>query len=334
MQSRYRLLRIGLAGLGLEAYWSQFAGLEERLKGYLKEVEKKISSNARTVVNLGLVDTPERALEAGHISRREDIEILLVYVTTYALSATVLPLIKRAKVPVLLLNLQPASAIDYERFNAMESRTAMTGEWLAYCSACPVPEIANVLRRLDIPFQQVTGMLNDDPACWQQLEQWLRAAEVVHALAHSRLGLMGHYYGGMLDIATDLTQVSGRFDLHLEMLEVDELTALRNQVGEADARGKLVEFRNFFEVGDDCGQHELLRAARTAVALDQLVSEKDLDLLAYFYSGTGVPENEDTMSSIILGTSMLTGRGVPVAGEYEVKNVIAMKIMDLLGMGG
>jgi L-arabinose isomerase len=138
----------------------------------------------------------------------------------------------------------------------------------------------------------------------------------------------------MLDIATDLTQVSGRFGLHIEMLEVDELTALRSQAGEADTRGTLVEFRNFFAVGNDCSELELSRAARTAVALDQLVSEKDLDLLAYFYSGTGVPENEDTMSSIILGTSMLTGRGVPVAGEYEVKNVIAMKIMDLLGMGG
>ena len=334
MQSQYRQVRIGLVGLGLEAYWSQFEGLEERLNGYVNEVGKRISSNSRAVVNLGLVDTPEKAIEAAHRSRREDIEILLVYVTTYALSATVLPLIKRAKVPVVLLNLQPASAIDYKRFNAMDSRTAMTGEWLAYCNACPVPEIANVLRRLDIPFQQVTGMLHDDPACWQEIDEWLRAAEVIHMLAHSRLGLMGHYYGGMLDISTDLAQVSGRFDLYIEMLEVDELTALRNNVSEDEANRKLAEFRTFFEVGDDCPHAELLRAARTAVALDQLVKQNDLDLLAYFYKGSGVPANEDTMSSIILGTSMLTGRGVPVAGEYEVKNVIAMKIMDLLGMGG
>lgn len=334
MQSNYRNLRIGLVGLGLEAYWSQFAGLEERLQGYVGEVETQISSGTRTVVNLGLVDTPEKALEAAHRLRREDIEILLVYVTTYALSATVLPLIRRAKVPVILLNLQPAAAIDYQRFNAMESRTAMTGEWLAYCSACPVPEIANVLRRLDIPFHQVTGMLHDDRPCWQEIEEWLRAAEVVHTLAHSRLGLMGHYYGGMLDIATDLTQVSGRFGLYIEMLEVDELAALKKTVVDDDAQNKLAEFRTFFEVGDDCPPAELRRAARTAVALDQLVKQKDLALLAYFYSGTGVPENEDTMSSIILGTSMLTGRGVPVAGEYEVKNVIAMKIMDLLGVGG
>lgn len=334
MQSRYRQLRVGLVGLGLEAYWAQFEGLRERLLGYLKDLEKLISKDSRVIANMGLVDSPEKALEASHRCRREDIDILLVYVTTYALSSTVLPLIKRAKVPVLLLNLQPAPAIEYERFNAMESRTAMTGEWLAYCSSCPVPEIANVLRRLDSPFHQVTGMLYDDPQVENELESWLRAAEVVHLLAHSRLGLMGHYYGGMLDIATDLAQVSGRFDLHIEMLEVDELSALRTQVSEAHIASKVAEFQKFFAVGEDCSPAELERAARTSVALDTLVSAKDLDLLAYFYSGSGLAQNEDTMSSIILGTSMLTGRGIPVAGEYEVKNVIAMKIMDLLGLGG
>ncbi len=226
MNSTARRLRVGVAGIGLDAYWPQFAGLEERLIGYLRTLENKIAGDKRTIINLGLVDTPEKSVEAGHLCRTQDLDLLLVYVTTYALSSTVLPIIKRAKLPVILLNLQPAAAIDYEQFNAMDDRTAMTGEWLAYCSACPVPEIANVLRRLEIPFHQVTGMLHDDPQCWDEIEAWLRAAEAVNTLAHSRLGLMGHYYGGMLDIATDLTQVSGRFDLHVEMLEVDELTAL------------------------------------------------------------------------------------------------------------
>ena len=28
-------LRVGLFGIGLDAYWPQFAGLEDRLEGYL-----------------------------------------------------------------------------------------------------------------------------------------------------------------------------------------------------------------------------------------------------------------------------------------------------------
>jgi L-arabinose isomerase len=177
-------------------------------------------------------------------------------------------------------------------------------------------------------------MLHDDPLCGLEIEQWLQAAEVVYALSHSTLGLMGHYYSGMLDIATDLAQVSGRFGIHIEMLEVDELSAIRRSVTDQQIAEKIASFRKFFTVEDDCSEEELRRAARTSVALDRLIESHNLNLLAYYYKGTGVPENEDTMSSIILGTSMLTGSHVPVAGEYEIKNAIAMKIMDLLGAGG
>jgi L-arabinose isomerase len=84
----------------------------------------------------------------------------------------------------------------------------------------------------------------------------------------------------------------------------------------------------------DCPPAELARAARTSVALDRLVKEHDLGSLAYYYMGTGNAENEDAISSIILGNSLLTARGIPVAGEYEVKNAQAMKIMDSFGAGG
>ena len=140
-------LRVGLCGIGLETYWSQFAGLEQRLKGYVAQMAEQLRRPGVEVVDLGLIDSPLRSREAGHQFRREDIDVLFLYVTTYALSNTVLPLVQRAGVPVVVLNLQPEAAIDYAAFNRLKDRTAMTGEWLAFCSACPVPEIANLFAR-------------------------------------------------------------------------------------------------------------------------------------------------------------------------------------------
>jgi L-arabinose isomerase len=326
-------LRVGLCGIGLDAYWPQFEGLRARLESYVREAAARLEKFGAAVEHLGMVDTPQRGREAGHACRRADVDLLVIYVTTYALSSTVLPIVQRARVPVLILNLQPDASIDYEAFNRLPNRTAMTGEWLAFCAACPVPEIANVLSRAGIAFQQVTGVLKDD-AVWEEIGGWIAAAHVKKALSENRLGLMGHYYSGMLDIQSDLTQVSITFGSHIEHLEVDELSTLRVGVSEDQIAGRNEDFRNYFDVQPDCLLEELAQAARTSVALDQLIATHDLHSLAYYSMGSGVAANEDTMSSIILGTSLLTARGIPVAGEYEVKNVLAMKIMDCLGAGG
>ena len=327
-------LRVGLFGIGLDTYWPQFAGLQERLTGYVQGVASKLERPGVEVVNLGLIDTPEKAQEAGHRFRRADVDLIFLHVTTYALSSTVLPVVRRAKVPVIILNLQPAAAIDYQRFNRMGDRTAMTGEWLAYCAACPVPEIANVFNRSGIAFHQVTGVLVDDPQCWNEVDEWIEAARVAHVMEHNRLGVMGHYYNGMLDIYSDLTLHCARFGGHVEIVEVDELAALRRGVATEEIVQRVAQFQQDFDVQPDCPAAELERAACTSVALDRLVARHRLGSLAYYYSGTGNPENEETISSIIIGNSLLTARGIPTAGEMEIKNVQAMKIMDSFGAGG
>ena len=326
--------RIGLFGIGLDVYWPQFPGLKDRLERQLQAVCERLTRPGIEVFNLGLVDTPAKALEAGHRLRREDVDLVMLYVTTYALSSTVLPVVQRARVPVIILNLAPAPAIDYPSFNRLNDRTAMTGEWLAFCSACPVPEIANVFKRAGISFHQVTGVLGDDPQCWNEIDAWIEAARVMATLFHNRLGLMGHYYGGMLDIYSDVTQLCATFGGHAEIIEVDELARLRREVASPQIQKRLAEFRESFEVKPDCDPTELERAAKTSLALDRLVEEHELGSLAYFYSGTGNQENEDTMTSIILGNSLLTARGIPVAGEYEIKNAHAMKILDSFKAGG
>jgi L-arabinose isomerase len=326
-------LRLGLFAIGLEAYWEQFEGLRQRLTDYASQVAARLERPGVEIVNVGMIDSPEKAAAAGHDFRRADVDLLFLHATTYALSSTVLPVVRRAKVPVIILNLSPGAAIDYDAFNAMTDRGKMTGEWLAWCQACPVPEIANVFRRCHIPFFQVTGMLDDAPA-WREIDEWLAAAQVAHVMEHNRLGVMGHYYGGMLDVYSDLTLQCATFGTHIEILEVDELAALRVGVEAADIERRVAHFHEALDVAAECPREELERAARTSVALDTLVERHHLGSLAYYYSGAGNAANEDAISSIILGTSLLTARGIPVAGECEIKNAQAMKIMDAFGAGG
>lgn len=327
-------VKIGLFGIGLDTYWPQFDGLKERLEEYLLSVEERLVEIHPNIVNVGLVDNVDKAFAAGRLFREECVDIIFLHVTTYALSATVLPVVQQAKVPVIILNLSPAPAINYTAFNQLGDRRAMTGKWLEYCSACPVPEIANVFKRTGIQFHEVTGMLYNDDYCWDEIREWVQAAVVLHTMANNRLGCMGHYYSGMLDIYTDLTQLYATFGGHIELIEVDELAAIRAEIKEDEITIRMQEFDEKFDIQSDCSNEALTDAARTSVALDKLVSRYKLGSIAYYYKGTGNPSNEDTISSIILGNSLLTANSIPVAGEYEIKNVQAMKIMDSFNAGG
>lgn len=329
-----RPLKVGLFGIGLEAYWPQFEGLKARLESYVGTVAAKLERPGVEIVNLGLIDTPQKSVEAGHRFRTADVDVIFLYVTTYALSSTVLPVVRRAGVPVIILNLQPERAIDYQAFNRLRDRTQMTGTWLAYCAACPVPEIANVFNRAGIPTHQVTGVLEGDPHVDAEIEDWIEAARVAHVMAHNRLGVMGHYYNGMLDIYSDLTAQSAAFGTSIEFLEMDELAQFRRALDTAEIDAMLARIEAEFEIEPGCDPAELRRAAATAAALEKLVLAHDLGSMAYFYVSVPGHEHEDLISSVILGCSLLTASGVPVAGEYEIKNAQAMKIMDAFGVGG
>jgi L-arabinose isomerase len=326
-------IKIGLFGIGLETYWAQFKGLKERLEGYQAHIAAQLQQQEVVVIDAGMVDTVDKARAAASLFKQEDVSLIFLYVSTYALSATVLPVVQKTQTPVIILNLQPTKAIDYNWFNQLGDRGLMTGEWLANCQACAVPEIANVFNRSGIRFYQVTGTL-DDAEAWTEIHDWVQAAKVKQGMWQNRLGVLGHYYNGMLDIYSDLTLQAATFGGHIQHLEMCDLAAFHAQVSRQETEAKIKQVYAEFEVLDECPQAEIERAARTAVALDKLVAHFRLGSLCYYYEGNAGNEYEDLISSVITGNSLLTSRHIPVAGEYEVKNVQAMKIMDLFGAGG
>jgi L-arabinose isomerase len=326
--------RVGVFGIGLDAYWPQFDGLRERLEGYQRQIEAHLEQMGAEVVSAGLVDTAQAARDAGATLAAAQPDLVMLYAATYATSSQVLPVVQAVDAPVVILNLQPTRTLDYEGMT--------TGEWLANCSACCVPEIAGAFTRARIPYRTVTGTLVDGDPAWEGLGEWLDASRAVHGLRTARIGFLGHTYPGMLDLYSDFTQVHAQTGAHVEVLEIDDLVD-RVESAEADAIArKGDEIRSTFDLSDagsdpiaaEISPETFEWSARVAVGLDRLVEDFELDGLTYYYRGIGGNIAERVSAGLIVGNSLLTARGVPAAGEGDLKTNLAMLLLDRLGAGG
>ncbi|HEV7751088.1 MAG TPA: L-fucose/L-arabinose isomerase family protein [Baekduia sp.] len=326
--------RIGVFGIGLDTYWPQFEGLRDRIAGYQARVEERVGELGAEVVSGGLVDSAQAAREAGDRFAAAQVDLVLCHAVTYATSSTVLPVLQAAGVPVVLLGLQPTASIDYPNTS--------TGEWLANCAACCVPEIAGACTRAGIPYDTVAGLIDDDDRAWGRIAAWVRAAAVARDLRRSRIGFLGHVYPGMLDMYTDFTAVHAQTGAHVEVLEIDDLGARVAQATDAEVAAKLAEIRTMFAFADPTSDpiagpiddQQLDWSARVAVGLDRLVADFALDSLTYYYRGVDGNEAERLGAGVIVGNSLLTARGIITSGEADLKTNIAQVILDRLGAGG
>ncbi len=316
---------VGLVAGGLGAYWPQFPQLLPQLKQSAELVSDRLGQFDAQVVDVGFISDAQEAAQAAEQLRAAGCDLIIMFLTTYMTATMVVPIAQRSGAPLLLVNLQPTEAMDHAHFG--------TGEWLAYCGCCPLPEVANVFERCGVPFRSVSGYLADERA-WERIGQWVSAAAVRKALRDGRHGLMGHLYPGMYDVSTDLTFVPAMLGGHVEVLEIDDLRVLVDKVTDKEVAGKLEQVRSIFEIDPSVDAEDLDWAARVSVGLDQLADNFGLSSLAYYYRGLDGELHERLGAGLILGASLLTAAGVPACGEYELRTSIAMLIMDRLGAGG
>jgi L-arabinose isomerase len=117
-------------------------------------------------------------------------------------------------------------------------------------------------------------------------------------------------------------------------MEFGVLKNLFEKVTGEEVKSKMKQFNEWFNVSGECSDEDLINSARSSVALDMLADKFRLGALAYYYEGEGDPAYEKIVTTLIPGMTLLTGQNIPVAGECEIKNVLAMKIMDALNAGG
>lgn len=320
-----RRTRIGLVAGGLGTYWPQFPGLLPQLQESARFVSERFQEMDADVIDVGFISDAQEGAIGAEALRGADCDLIVMFLTTYLTSSMVLPIAQRSHTPVLVIDLQPTEKMDHASFD--------TGQWLAYCGQCPVPELGNVFRRASIPFRSVSGYLRQESA-WRRIEQWINAAHIRAALRHARHGLMGHVYPGMLDVSTDLTLLPSTFGSHVEVLEFDDLRQRVDQVTNAETVARVDLAGDIFTIDSTVIDEDFSWGARVSVALDRLVEDFDLDSLAYYHRGLDGELHERLGAGMILGASLLTARGVPTTGEYELRTTVAQLATTVIGAGG
>ena len=317
--------RVGLVAGGLGTYWPQFPTLLPALKESARYVSQRFAAMDAEVTDAGFISDASEGAAAAEMLRQADLDLVVLFLPTYLTSSMYLPIAQRANAPVLIIDFQPTEMMDHATFG--------TGEWLAYCGQCAVPELGNVFRRAGIEFRSVTGWLRQESA-WRKIEHWIAAAHIRAALRDARHGLMGHVYPGMLDVSTDLSLLPTTFGSHVEVLEFDDLRVRVEQVSDSETSQRMALARDIFTLDNTVLEEDFAWGAKVSVGLDRLVADFELDSLAYYHRGLNGELHERLGAGMILGASLLTGRGIPTTGEYELRTTVAQLATQVVGAGG
>ncbi len=337
MIQRKKLLtaKIGVFGVGHAVYWGQFEGLYEKLLSYHEDFKKIVVKNGVTVCDYGMVDSNTKAYETAAKINADGVDVIFCNMLTYATSSVFAPIIRNVNAPVVLIALQPLSRMDYKNAN--------TRQQLENDCICSVPEFTGVAVRTGKRVADVIiGTLYNDEKAAADIAEWCGIAKVLHDLYGARFGLMGHVLESMYDMHADPTAVSAAFNVHVPLYEIGDIIKVAGTVTDAEIEEKKKQILENFDtpepksdpITEKLTEKDLCKAARVAVALEKFADENELSGLAYYYNGQPDSVERDTVSSFIVGNSILNAEGFSMCGEFDIKTCIAMFIMDRLNIGG
>ena len=327
--------KIAVVSLGHYIYFQQFDGLKEELMQKSIRFCKYLDPSMCDIVDIGYVDCVDDAFEAVRKLKREDVDLLFILLSTYVPSAVCAPFARYLDIPQVLVGIQPLDHLDYSH--------TTTYMQLANDDICAMPEIAGVYERFgkQIPSCLVAAESQTE-YIRAEVQSWVKAAAAMAAFKYETIGYLGHTYEGMYDMHTDPTAFTAAFGAHVKMLEMCELSRLTDEVTEEEILNKIEEIRNTFEICDPSvdpltdyvHQEDMVYSAKTASALEKLVKNNHLAALAYYYKSEAMNPYEQLAANLIIGNTLLTSSGTPLAGEADLKTAASMLIMKSIGGGG
>lgn len=251
------------------------------------------------VVELGSVDTPDRARAAGLQCAEKHVDALAAVTASWFEDYLALDLLEEWRAPLLLWSTP-----------GME-----TG------ALCGTQQLTCYLKQLGWPFACVFGTL-EDAACLRRAFHYLHAAALNARLRRARIGIAGQRIGGMTHTAPNEFMLKKALGPRVVPLDLPGLLNRAREFGAAET-GPVWEGVKQSAGSSRVPDTDGLDGMSVYLALRELVEREGLDALT-------VGCYPHLMGRVCLAASLLADQGVPLACEGDVNGAVGQLMLQLL----
>lgn len=269
-----RNVKVGLVSTGYFEFWHQYDQLLGKVKADAEVVRSEIAGRY-DVVYTGLVDTIDKAIDAGKMLRDNNVDLVILAYRTYIPDVYIHQLLTYVEnVPVLLLVSQDRDTL---KMDADYCEIYRTSGFMAQV------QLVAGLRKMGVYQNRLATVAGSiyDPATYEKVDRFVKTVEIYKRLKHMTIGVIGNVFRGMCDFEFDKTKVKGVLgpeviNISIELLkeEYDSLKADDPEIAEMYQAVK----ENYTVEG--CGETDLDWAVKLAVALRHIVQRFSLDGIA------------------------------------------------------
>lgn len=230
-------IKVGLLTCGYFEYWRMYPSMRKNVERDMETVEKRINAECSDVVRSGMVDTLDKADEAGRLFKSQDVDAVILVCGTYIpdfISLTVLDYVREK--PLIIFSTQAHENV---------SKTGNYEESLRNSGVIGVAQLTGTLRKMNRAYEIIVGSVNDDRA-YRKIGVIIRALQAKEDLREANIGLIGHVFRGMYDIELSKTFFKSTFGVNVIAIQsghlIEEWKKVTDEEVEREKRALLSRF--------------------------------------------------------------------------------------------
>jgi len=269
-----RGIRVGLLATGYFEFWPMYPTLKGQVEQDAKIVLDRLSKK-HDIVYTGLVDTLDKAVQAGKMLRDENIDLLIMAYRTYLPDFYLHHLLNYLEgIPLLIFASQERGKFD---FHDNYQGCFRNGGIMAQVQlVAGFRKMGTYRNRLEV----VAGTIYDDEA-YRSIDRYIDVVTIYRRLKSMTIGLIGNVFRGMFDFEYDRTKIKGTLGPEIISISIDHLVDEFEKAtpDDSDVQAMMKKAHETYAI-EGIGEEDLERTVRVGVALKRLVERFRLDGVA------------------------------------------------------